>query len=120
MGLLDKADAKGGGPEEAPVSDNIRAVIVDFCLEYPLFHCVVLAHTSGRKGLLEELSGLTAGHGAVCGELSGRNFLVLLPGELDMELFSHRISKSTGSIVVFQFTSDSPSVAIDTLRSHLP
>jgi len=120
MGLLDKADAKGGGPDEAPVPENIRDVIADFCQEYPLFHCVVLTRTSGRKGLSEEITELAAGHGVVCGELSGRNCIVLLPGELDMELFSHRISQSTGSIVVFQFTADSPSLALETLHSHLP
>jgi len=120
MGLLDKADAKGGGPDETTVPEDIRAVVADFCLEYSLFHCVVLMRASGRKGLSEEISALTASHGAVCCELSGRNCLVLLPGELDMELFSHRVSKSTDSIVVFQFTADSPAVALETLHSHLP
>jgi len=122
MGLLDKVDAMDcldspGGTSEPK---NIRATITDFCRENNLFHCIVLKHGEGRKGFSKEIAAMTVSHGSVCGDLSDKNCIVLLPGRLDMELFSHRISKSTGSTIVLQFSTDSPSVAFDTLRSYLP
>jgi len=123
MGLLDKADAMDcldspGGNSEPK---DIRSTVTDFCRENNLFHCIVLKHGGGRKGSFsKEIAAMTACHGALCCDLSDKNSMVLLPGRLDMELFSHRISKSTSSTVVFQFSTDSPSIAFDTLRSYLP
>jgi len=119
MGLLDKVDAKGG-PGETSASETMRSVITDFYQENPLFHCVVLRYNGEQKGLSDKIAEIAACHGAVCGDLSDRTYLLLLPGDLDMELFSHRISRSTGSTVAFQFTADSPSIAFDTLYSYLP
>jgi len=125
MGLLDKIDARGGdkdNPGEAETSnaEDIRVVITDFYQEYPSFHSIVLRYAEGREGILDEIEEMMACHGAICKHMSDRTCLVLLPGGLDMELFSHRISKSTGSTVAFQLTADSPSIAFDTLYSHLP
>jgi len=114
MGLLDKVDAKDA------VAKDARAVITDFCQRNPLFHCIVLKHGGDRDAFLKLVAEMTEGYGAACGGLSGKNGMVLLPGRLDMELFSHRVSKSTGSSVVLQFSTDSPAVAFDTLRSYLP
>ncbi|MCL2599677.1 MAG: hypothetical protein FWD88_00640 [Treponema sp.] len=123
MGLLDKVDARDGrGSSGGTTStEDIRALITDFCRNGgSLFHCIVFKHGGEREGLQRVIDDMTACHGAVSCDLSGKNCMVLLPGRLDMELFSHRISKSTGSTVAFQFSTDSPSIAFDTLRSYLP
>ena len=119
MGLLDKVDAIGDRDGHA-ISDDMRGVILDFCHDNPSFHCIVLRHGGGPRDLSAKVTEMTDCHGAVCGDLSDRNCIVLLPGGLDMELFSHRISKSTGSTVAFQFSADSPSAAFETLQSYLP
>jgi len=123
MGLLDKVGAARDdleSPCETFAPGDIRAAITDFYQENPSFHCIVLRHAGDGKGFSGRIAEMTVCHGAICGDMPDGNCIVLLPGELDMELFSHRISKSTGSTVAFQFTSDSPSIAFDTLYSHLP
>ena len=123
MGLLDRIGAEGGSgiQGKAPASpEEIRAFVAEFCREVPFFHCVVLNHDGKRKGIAAEISDMAACHGAQCVDLSDKNCVVLLPAALDMELFSHRISGSSGSTVAFQFTSDSPSTALDTLLPYLP
>jgi len=120
MGLLSRAEAWLESRCGVSAPGGIRGVIAGFCRENPSFHCVVLDPGAGREGLLGEISSLTASFGAACGGLSGKNCLVLLPGGLDMELFSHRISGSTGSTVAFQFTATSLSAAFDALRAYLP
>jgi len=122
MGLLDKVgamDDRDNPGDPPPVSGDLRALIADFHQDYTTFHCVVLRH-GGQDGFSDGVAQMMTSHGAVCGDLSDRNCLVLLPGGLDMELFSHRISGSTGSTVAFQFTADSPAAAFETLYSHLP
>jgi len=120
MGLLDKVDAGRAGAGGASDSGDIRAVIADFCRENPLFHCIVFKHDGGEGRLSRKISDMTGCHGVACRDLSGRNCMVLLPGELDMELFSHRISNSTGASVLFQFSADAPVTAFDALHSYLP
>ncbi|MCL2190513.1 MAG: hypothetical protein FWB79_00805 [Treponema sp.] len=118
MGLLDKVGAARVDRDTPGDPESVMAAITGFYHEAPLFHCVVLRH-GGGKGFSGKIEDMAACHGAVCENLSDGNCLVLLPGDLDMELFSHRISKSTGSTVAFQFTSDSPSAAFDALYSRL-
>jgi hypothetical protein len=60
-----------------------------------------------------------AGYDAACVDLPGGNCLVLLPGELDMELFSHRLSNSTGLAVLSQVNAVSPSLASEMLTPYL-
>jgi alpha-D-ribose 1-methylphosphonate 5-triphosphate synthase subunit PhnH len=62
---------------------------------------------------------LAASHGAVCLDLADKNGLILLPGRLDMELFSHQLARSTGSTVIFQFSANSSSLAFETLNPYL-
>jgi hypothetical protein len=120
MGLLDRADAVGGrdDPEFGPGRD-VAAAIDEFSLGNPSFHCVILERRGGSGGFSGEVAELVSGHGAACGDLPDGKCYALLPGDLDMELFSHRISQSSGSTVALQFSADSPSVAMDALRSHL-
>jgi len=58
-------------------------------------------------------------HGADVADLPGGNILVLLPGALDRELFTHRISHSTGLPVLSQLSADSPALALETLSPYL-
>jgi len=121
MGLLGKIEAiiASGELPEAALPYRARKAIADFSPENPFFHCVILRHGGGQEGLSGEISDLAANHGIVCRDLSDSECILLLPGELDMELFSHRISRSTETVPVFQFSTDSPSSAFATLRSYL-
>ena len=120
MGLLGKADAKSDNdPNENPVSVDIRAFSIDiqalidrFHLKNSLFHCVLLKTESGEKSDYLEIVDIAGAYGIECAYLPNGNCLVLLPGNLDMELFSHRFAKSTSSTVISQFSADSPSIAL--------
>jgi hypothetical protein len=119
MGLLGKAIVRNSPrvlSKNAPV--GIQATINGFQQKNPLFHCVVLQFNGGQDHLLD-IAEMTALHSIVCCGLSGSNCLLLFPGTLDMELFSHRLSKSTGSTVLFQFSANSASLALETLTPYL-
>jgi hypothetical protein len=123
MGLLGKADAKSDNvPDEEEVSVDIRAFSIDiqalidrFYLKNPLFSCVLLRPESGEKRDFLEIADMAAFHGIECAWLPNGNFLILLPAALDMELFAHRLSKSSGSTVISQFSADSPSFVFEQL-----
>ena len=72
-----------------------------------------------QQQALADIAEMTAFHDAACYSLPGSKGLVLLPGGLDMELFSNQLSKSTGSTVLFQFSANSSAVAIETLSPYL-
>jgi len=133
MGLLGKADAKSDNvlsdnfPNEDIASVDIRAFSIDiqalidrFHLKNPLFHCLLLKPGSGgepsvRKRDFLEIADMSGSHGIECACLPKGNYLILLPGALDIDLFSHRFSKSSGSTVITQFSADSPSFAFEQL-----
>jgi len=128
MGLLGKANAKSDNvPEENLVSVDIRAFSIDihalidrFHLKNPLFYCVLLRSESGgepsvRKRDFLEIADMAGFHGIECALLPNGNCLILLPASLDIELFSHRLSKSSGSTIITQFSADSPSFAFEQL-----
>ena len=117
MGLLEKAI--NNKPETDLTSGDIKAVITDFQQENSFFHCIVLRFTAGLEHGLNCITEITAFHGVVCCGLPRENGLVLLPGRLDMELFSHQLSKSTGSTVLFQFSANSPLLAFESLSPYL-
>ena len=108
MGLLDKA-----------VSKDINTVITGFQQKNPMFHSIVLQFCAGQEQGLADIAEMTTFHGAVCCSLPQGNALVLLPGDLDMELFSHQLSRSTGSTVLFQFSAHTPSLALEALGPYL-
>jgi len=120
MGLLGKANAKSDDdPNENPVTVDIRAFSIDiqalidrFHLKNPLFHCLLMRPESGEKNAFLEIADMAGVYGIECAYLSSGNCLILLPGSLDIELFSHRFSKSSGSTVISQFSADSPSIAL--------
>jgi hypothetical protein len=109
MGLLSKAISRNN----AAASKNIQAVVADFYDKNMAFHCIVL------QGKSQDIVDMVADHGAACADLSGGNCLVLLPGGLDMELFSHRLFNSTGLAVQCQFNANMPSVALEKLNPYL-
>ena len=111
MGLLIKAVAQA--------EPNIEELINDFNGKNPSFHCILLLIDGDKEKTINDINRMSSCHGAVCGFLNGRNCLVLLPGHLDLELFSHRLSNSTGSTVLFQFSANSCSFAINTLKPYL-
>jgi len=123
MGLLGKANAKTDNvPNENAASVDIRAFSIDiqalidrFHLKNPLFHCVLLRSESGEKRGFMEIAGMAGAYGIECAYLPNGNYLLLLPGSLDADLFSHRFSKSSGSTVISQFSADSPSYAVEQL-----
>jgi len=123
MGLLGKANAKSDNvPEENLVSVDIRAFYIDihalidrFHLKNPLFYCVLLRSESGGKRDFLEIADMAGFHGIECALLPNGNCLILLPANLDIELFSHRLSKSSGLTVITQFSADSPSFAFEQL-----
>ena len=117
MGLLEKAI--NNKTETDAVPGDIKTIISDFQQINPFFHCVVLRFNEGREQGLNCIAEITAFHGVVCLGLPGENGLVLLPGRLDMELFSHQLSESTGSTVLFQFSVNSPSLALESLSPYL-
>ena len=117
MGLLGKANAKSDSvPAEDSVdirafSIDIQALIDRFHLKNHLFHCVLLRPENGdRKGFME-IAGMAGTYGIECSCLPNGNCLMLLPGTLDIELFSHRFAKSSGSTIISQFSADSSSLA---------
>jgi len=122
MGLLGKANAKSDA-EEDTVSVDIRAFSIDiqalidrFHLKNPLFHCVLLKTESGgepsvRRRDFLEIADMAGAYGIECAYMPNGNCLVLMPGSLDIELFSHRFSKCSGSTVIAQFSADSPFIA---------
>jgi hypothetical protein len=120
MGLLEKINAMGG-PEGFVLKSaehGVKVIVSNFCMANPSFHCIVLMRM-GRGGVLSgKVTGMASCHGAVCKDLPDGDCLVLLPGGLDAELFSHRIARSTGSAVAFQLSADSPSPALDALHSY--
>jgi len=123
MGLLGKANAKSGNiPVENAASIDIRAFSIDiqalidrFHLKNPLFHCLLMRSESGGKRDFLEIAGMAGFHGIECAYLPNGNCLILLPDGLDIELFSHRFSKSSGLTVISQFSADSPSFAFEKL-----
>jgi hypothetical protein len=117
MGLLSKAITTK--PGVIPVSGAIKAVIANFHHRNPLFHCIVLQFKDDQQQGLADIAAMTASHGVDCCGLSRGNGLVLLPGNLDMELFSHQLSQSTGSTVLFQFSANATPLAFDTLSPYL-
>jgi hypothetical protein len=118
MGLLGKAiSRKDLDSTDTPLGD-IQAVIADFYNKNPVFHCIVL-QAGGDGKAFSDIAGLMAGHDAVCADLPDGNCLVLLPGGLDMELFSHRLSNSTGLAVLSQVNAISPSLAFEILSPYL-
>ena len=119
MGLLGKAGTQAVPPKENSTQD-IKRVITEFSKGQPLFHCVVIWIDEGSgKEIITDINNMSSGHGVLCIDLPGKNCLILLPGELDMELFSHRFSKSTGSTVRFQFSANSLSLALETSSPYL-
>ena len=119
MGLLGRAETRSGHVGAKPGIGNIQAAIDDFQKKHSLFHCIVLQFADNPQQGLSDIAEMTAFHGADCLCLHGGNGLVLLPGALDMELFAHQLSQSTGSTVIFQFTADSSSLALETLSNYL-
>jgi len=124
MGLLGKANAKSGtdslnvnpAPVKGAVSIDIQDIIRTFHQNNPLFHCLLLKPDSNDKSDFLEIAAMSAPHGVECVFLPNGNCLVLLPGSLDIDLFAHRFSKSTGSTVLSRFSADSVSVAVEKLR----
>jgi len=117
MGLLVKAGAKS---DNVPVdvrafSIDIQALIDRFHLQNPLFYCVLLRSESGKKRDFADIADMAGSHGIECAWLPNGNCLFLLPANLDIDLFSHRLSKSTGSTVITQFSANSPSFAFEQL-----
>ena len=115
MGLLDKAITN---KLITPVGD-IDILLADFQQNNPLFHCIVLEFEVGEQQALADIVNMTAFHGAVCCSLPHGRGLVLLPGALDMELFSHQFSMVTGSTVLLQFSASSSSHAVEILSTCL-
>jgi len=124
MGLLLKAGGKNDNNKDGvPASVDIRGFSIDiqalidrFHLKNPLFHCILTGPPgSGDKRDFLEIAGMAGVHGIECACLPNGNCLILLPGNLDLELFSHRFSKSSGSAVISQFSSDSSSFAFEQL-----
>ncbi len=119
MGLLGKAKAKSDYvPAENEASVDIRAFSIDiqalidrFHMRNSLFHCVLLHSESGEKRGFLEIADMAGEYGIECACLSNGNCLILMPGGFDIDLFSHRFSKSSGSTVISQFSADSPSLA---------
>ena len=122
MGLLEKAIAKNnlnltstGGSARG----ELLSLIANFHDKNPLFHCIVLRTGAGKEQkLVQDITGMVSSHGAACADLSGGKCLVLLPGALDMELFAHRLSNSTGSTTLLQSSANVYSLAIETLGPY--
>jgi hypothetical protein len=123
MGLLGKANAKSDNVlNEDSASVDIRAFSIDiqalidrFHLKNYLFHCLLLRPENGDKRGFLEIADMAGSYGIECACLPDGDCLVLLPGSMDIDLFSHRLSKSSGSTVILQFSADSPSFAFEKL-----
>jgi hypothetical protein len=114
MGLLCKADAKGDSGGNV-VSIDIRAFSIDiqalidrFHLKNPRFGCILMRTENGKRRDFLEIAGMAGGYGIECAYLPDGNCLILLPAALDMDLFSHRLSKSSGLTVITKFSAASP------------
>jgi hypothetical protein len=118
MGLLGKANAKSDAGSIDLQSLDIQAFINRFYQENPLFHCLLLGPESGEKYNFLEIAAISGSYGIECVCLPNGNYLILMPGSLDIDLFSHRFSKSSGSTVILQFSTDSPSSAIEKLTNN--
>ena len=117
MGLLGRAASRNSVLNAS--SQDVLDAISSFHQKHSSFHCVVMQFDKNKEEALCDIAEMTSFHGAVCLDMHGKYGLVMLPGGLDMELFSHQLSNSTGSTVIFQFTADSPSLANETLSSYL-
>ena len=118
MGLLDKAKA-GLQEKKIYTSGDISTLINDFHRETPLLHYIILQFKEDQDRTLVNIAGMTASHNVLCCDLSNGNGLVILPGGLDMELFSHQLSRSTHSTVLFQFSANTAALAFETLLPYL-
>jgi len=113
MGLLGKANAKSDAGENAVPIDirafsiDIQALIDRFHLKNPLFGCVLMRSGKGERRDFLEIAGMAGAYGIECAYLPNGNCLILLPASLDLDLFSHRLSKSSGSTVITQFRAGS-------------
>jgi hypothetical protein len=123
MGLLGKANTKSDNePNENLVSVDIRAFSIDiqalidrFHLKNPLFYCLLIGSESGERRDYLEIADMAGFHGIEYAYLPNGNCLILLPASLDIDLFAHRLSKSSGSTIITQFSADSPSFAFEQL-----
>ena len=113
MGLLCKANEKSDTGENA-VSVDIRAFSIDiqalidrFHIQNPLFGCILMRPDNGDRRAFLEIAGMAGAYGIECAYLANGNCLILLPEALDIDLFSHRLSRSTGSTVITQFRAGS-------------
>jgi hypothetical protein len=114
MGLLDRAIASNNATSAAAsVSVDANALIADFSRKNPLFHCIVLQGVA-----VQNIADMLDSYGAKCMALPAKKCLALLPGALDRELFAHRLSRSSGSLVLFQSSAHSPSPAIEILSPY--
>ena len=114
MGLLDKIER---GPEGSLA--DIDGVLESFSRRESPFHCAVFRRDENPESLRDEISCLAASQDALCLGISLGVCAVLLPGALDIALFSHRISRSSNSIEAFSLTTDSAQRAMDALRPYL-
>ena len=125
MGLLRKAASVGDSdlPGRSAASGEIKAAVEQFQSVYPLFHCVVFNlggnNPQGFQKKINSIADMAASHGSVCIGIRGGNCLTLLPGGLDRDLFSHRLSKSSGSTVVFQCSMNSAPPALEALEPFI-
>jgi len=118
MGLLGKANEKSDINESIDIrafSIDIQALIDRFHLKNPQFYCLLLKPESGGKREFLEIADMTGLYGIECAYLPNGNCLILLPAALDIDLFSHRLSKSSGSTIITQFSANSPSFAFEQL-----
>ena len=118
-GLLGKVAAMNGPGHNSADPSDIQSVINDFYKDNPLFHCVILQFNNDQQQGISDVAEMIDPHGAICFSLYNGNGLVLLPGRLDRELFSHQLSRSADSAVLFQFSANSPSLALETLGPYL-
>jgi hypothetical protein len=116
MGLLGKAIVwnEVNTDNMDVVSGSLHSLIADFHRKNPLFHCILL-----QGAAVSEITDMVASYGVVCTGISDDICLVLLPGGLDMELFAHRLSGSTGSTVLLQSSAHSASLAVEMLSPHI-
>jgi len=111
MGLLGKAIAINNAHRTGTGAafGGLKALVVDFHRRNPLFHGIVFS------GISPDIDAMLDGHGAVCSNLPGGDYLVLLPGGLDRELFAHLLSHSSGLAILSQFSAQSTSPAFEAL-----
>ena len=114
MGLLERAIAStNSASTNTAFLKKANVLINNFHKKNPLFHLIIF------QGNIQNIEVMTAEHGSVCVNLPEKKYLVMLPGNLDRELFAHRLSKSTGCEVLFQSDANSPSLAIGMLAPYL-